>query len=449
MKKSQAPLLRVLPFLLGRRVPLELLKGGKDWSPLLLLLFLGLSLASHWLLVEPERRFSTWGFAPFFTEKFLIVAFCYAVSRSSRCVVPFGLLLSLVLEAYFCLSLVAYVALIFLYHYPVEGYYPYFLSFFCMWLMLVMLSLLRQVFEERIWRTVFSAADFLLLMVLPSFYLGYAHERFWYQDYASEEDSRPEQFEDYERIFFSQERLLNEQLDQIKPGVKGKIDLFYLGFGSYAREAVFKKEIQYMKNLFDNNPLLQAQGVMLINHRDTLDEVPLAIRHNLEMALKGIARKMNRDEDILFLYFTSHGSDEHELSIRFSPLRFKNLTPAILRQVLDESGIRWKVIVVSACYSGGYIEPLKDGYSLIATAADAENKSFGCSNENEFTYFGEALFHDQLANHVPILDAFPNAIESIGEREQREEKTPSNPQLWMEPSVVEHLRRFELQRKKL
>jgi len=115
--------------------------------------------------------------------------------------------------------------------------------------------------------------------------------------------------------------------------------------------------------------------------------------------------------------------------------------------VPGEAGIRWKVIVISACYSGGFVEPLKDGYSLIATAADAENKSFGCSDENEFTYYGEALFQDQLANNVSLLDAFPKAIESITEREKREKKEPSNPQLWLEPSIVERLQLFEMQQR--
>ena len=29
---------------------------------------------------------------------------------------------------------------------------------------------------------------------------------------------------------------------------------------------------------------------------------------------------------------------------------------------LDESGIRWRVIIISACYAGGFVEPLRDPF---------------------------------------------------------------------------------------
>ena len=42
-------------------------------------------------------------------------------------------------------------------------------------------------------------------------------------------------------------------------------------------------------------------------------------------------------------------------------------------QNLNDSGVKWKIVVISACFSGGYIEPLKDDHSLIVTAADAHD----------------------------------------------------------------------------
>ena len=58
---------------------------------------------------------------------------------------------------------------------------------------------------------------------------------------------------------------------------------------------------------------------------------------------------------------TSHGSEDHEFYINQPPLPLDPLTPQRLRVALDASGIRWRVIVVSACYSGGYIEALRAG----------------------------------------------------------------------------------------
>ena len=42
-----------------------------------------------------------------------------------------------------------------------------------------------------------------------------------------------------------------------------------------------------------------------------------------------------------------------------SALRFATLNPEVLRQALDETGIKWRVVAVSACFSGGFIEPLR------------------------------------------------------------------------------------------
>ena len=59
--------------------------------------------------------------------------------------------------------------------------------------------------------------------------------------------------------------------------------------------------------------------------------------------------------------------------------------------ILDESHIRWRVIIVSACYSGIFIPVLKNDSTLIMTAADSRHSSFGCDDTRDLTYFGEAL----------------------------------------------------------
>ena len=52
------------------------------------------------------------------------------------------------------------------------------------------------------------------------------------------------------------------------------------------------------------------------------------------------------------------------------PLEVEDLTADQLRAMLDELGIRYRVVAVSACYSGGWIEPLQNEDTLIMTAAD-------------------------------------------------------------------------------
>jgi hypothetical protein len=140
---------------------------------------------------------------------------------------------------------------------------------------------------------------------------------------------------------------------------------------------------------------------------------------------------MNRDEDVLFLYLTSHGSDDYRFALEFWPLRLRDLDAASLRGMLDRAGIKWRVIVVSACYAGGFIDPLKDGHTLVITAADAHHMSFGCGAESDFTYFGKAYFDQALRTTYSFTRAFELARRSIEARERAERRTPSNPQLYI------------------
>ena len=154
---------------------------------------------------------------------------------------------------------------------------------------------------------------------------------------------------------------------------------------------------------------------------------------------------MDKNEDVLFLYLTSHGSREHELSVSFWPLALNDITPEKLRTMLDDAGIKWRVIVVSACYSGGFIKALENDNTLIATASAADKTSFGCSNDAEFTYFGEALFKNQLAHQHSFITAFQNAQTEISKREQAEKIEASQPQLSIGKAIQAQLQRLVVQ----
>ena len=98
---------------------------------------------------------------------------------------------------------------------------------------------------------------------------------------------------------------------------------------------------------------------------------------------------------------------------------------------LDEAGIRWRVIVVSACYSGGFIPPLRDPHTLVITAAAADLQSFGCGAGSEFTAFGDAYFRKALPEKRDFVAAFHRAAELLEEQEEREGRDPSKPQIFV------------------
>jgi hypothetical protein len=260
---------------------------------------------------------------------------------------------------------------------------------------------------------------------------------YWYSDEGTKKKDSYSAYHglNSERILFSQSSLLNRDLQNLQPERPGIVDLYFIGVGAYATQDVFLKETLYAKKLFDQRFDTEGRSIALVNHLSTHESMPLATSTNLEYALHYIGSLMNIDEDVLVLYMTSHGSSNHELSVSFWPLPLNDITPVMLRDYLDKSGIKWQVVMISACYSGGFVDPLKTPHSAIATAAAPDRTSFGCSNENDFTYFGEALLKDQLQTEFSIPTAFSKATIAITEREARENLTASHPQTFIGDAI--------------
>jgi Peptidase C13 family len=171
----------------------------------------------------------------------------------------------------------------------------------------------------------------------------------------------------------------------------------------------------------------------------------LANTPNLTHILRQIGYRMQGDEDVLFLFMTSHGSEDGQFAIELGELGLNNLRPLELRQLLDESSIKWRVIVVSACYSGQFIESLASPTTLVITAAAKDKTSFGCAHENHWTYFGEAYFKDALTKTHSFVAAFEQAKLAIAAREQREGKDASEPQISLGSEIAPILVRFAAQ----
>jgi len=154
---------------------------------------------------------------------------------------------------------------------------------------------------------------------------------------------------------------------------------------------------------------------------------------------------MDRDNDVLFIYMTSHGARDFKLEASNPPLSVDTVSPGELRQALDNAGIRNRVIVVSACFAGGWVGPLADENTLVMTAADATHTSFGCGAGSELTFFGRALFDEQLRKTHSLEEAFAAAVPVIRQREVEAGKDDgfSNPQMQVGEKIRPVLRELE------
>jgi hypothetical protein len=154
-----------------------------------------------------------------------------------------------------------------------------------------------------------------------------------------------------------------------------------------------------------------------------------------------LAKKMDPEHDILFLALSSHGSDEPLLSVANGILPLQQVSGENLAAALHESGIKWRIIVISACHAGAFIAPLKDPYTVLITAAAADKTSFGCADDRDLTYFGEAFYRDALPRAKNLQEAFALTRSAIATREQAEGVTPSDPQAYFGQQIEQLLSR--------
>jgi hypothetical protein len=271
-------------------------------------------------------------------------------------------------------------------------------------------------------------------------------ERLYYSAQADNETAEHKAAKtlDVEDAFYRQPTLVANELATLQPQRSGKTDLYFVGFAGQAEERVFFNEVSFARNLLDSRFNSAGHSLVLLNNTDTVQNAPLANRHNLEAVLQGIGQRMDSQEDILFLFLSSHGAKDQKLSVSFWPFRLNDLKAEELKAMLDNAGIRNRVIVVSACYSGGFLDVLQDDNTLVLTASSRDHVSYGCGDFTQYTYFGESFFVKALASGDSFITAFEQARDLIQQREKSEGLDASGPQIAVGRNIAQLLQKLEV-----
>jgi hypothetical protein len=231
----------------------------------------------------------------------------------------------------------------------------------------------------------------------------------------------------------------------IEPAPPARV--FFLGFAGYGEERVFAEEIKLAAQNVAVRYGSAARTVLLINDRRDLTTWPLATHDNLRYALREIGKRMNPESDVLFLVLSSHGAPNAMIEVSNTGMEPLGLSPGSVEKLTREAGIRNRVIVVSACFSGAFIGPLADDETIVLTAASESRASFGCSDERHLTYFGEAFFQDALPGAQSLRGAFAATRGAIRKRERKERVKASQPQAHFGPVMEARLAEIEAARK--
>lgn len=250
----------------------------------------------------------------------------------------------------------------------------------------------------------------------------------------------PEEVAEY--AIYKEAPELTRALEAIQPSDDNKIELYSLVVAGYGTEEVFRRESKFIENLFSTQYNNRSTAIYLSNSQRSLDEHPMATRTSISASVKKIAEQMDKERDIFFLYVTSHGSKNKTIALNHNGLSFASVDAKWLGDLLKASGIRHRVVVLSACFSGGFVDDLADENTLVMTAASAEKTSFGCADDSLFTYFGKAYFKESLKPGVDFEQAFYQARELVQSWEEEQKITPSEPQIRVNKKITAYVKRW-------
>lgn len=226
----------------------------------------------------------------------------------------------------------------------------------------------------------------------------------------------------------AEHRKLAQALGSLQPQRKGVVDAYVMSVGLDS-DPVFGREAREAGRVLARRYGADGRAITLAGtDGSNPSALPMGSPEAIAASLARIAELMDRKEDVLVLYTTSHGA---KWGIVYSDADhgFGAISPYRLYQMLDGLGIANRLILLSACHAGVFVPVLASPTTIVASAASAENTSFGCAAENDWTFFGDALVNHALRKPQPFAAAWKEADGVIGGWERQGKLEPSRPQI--------------------
>jgi hypothetical protein len=220
----------------------------------------------------------------------------------------------------------------------------------------------------------------------------------------------------------------------LAPEQPGRTDVYILSLGLWGQQSVFESEAKGAARILEEKLSAKDHSIVLFNskRRRGLTE------GSTMAAARAIGSVLDPAEDVAVLFLTSHGGPEG-LGVTTGGASVALMSTDYVKDLLTTMRARYRVLIVSACYSGIFAKALADERTLVITAASADKSSFGCQDRVTWTYFGDAFFNRSLRAENRLDAAFARAKALVTQREQREGFDPSNPQIAGGAQVLERL----------
>jgi len=224
------------------------------------------------------------------------------------------------------------------------------------------------------------------------------------------------------------ERRLQAALAHLQPQRSGTVDA-YVVVAALDADPVFNREAREAGRVLASRFDAAGRTVVLANDEGGDRGDAVATPDDLARALTSVGALMNRDEDVLILYTTSHGSPKAGLNFRDPARGAAVIAPAQLAAMLDKAGAKNRLVILQACFSGQFVPTLEAPRTVIATASSSMKSSFGCTAGNDWTFFGYALINQAMRQPDSFVRQFRRAFVTIIGWEQRLQIESSSPQI--------------------
>ena len=255
----------------------------------------------------------------------------------------------------------------------------------------------------------------------------------FFQDKNGYQERSRRRAERVEQRLYTEERRLQRAIAALVPQKPGQRDVYVLVVGGDGRQGVFAREAAWVAERLGGH--WSPQGHQLVLANGDQDDAPLATLTSLKQSLLTLGNVLDPEEDLLFVHLVSHGGRDGDLLLAQPGLSLNDLSPARFGDWLDEADIGYLWLVVSACYSGQWVEPLEHPRRVIYTAAAADRTSFGCSDDADRTWFSGALYGDALDNPGPddpkaLFEAARARVDSMETEQDIDDDQRSLPRAW-------------------
>ncbi|MFO1313400.1 MAG: C13 family peptidase [Burkholderiales bacterium] len=233
-----------------------------------------------------------------------------------------------------------------------------------------------------------------------------------------------------EAVLAAQKYVLDNALDALADERAGETDLYFVGFAPHGRSDAFREDAEGAQQAMSARWGTDGRSIVLVNSPKTLITAPFATVTNLRETLNEIGGAIDPEDDVVMVYITGPIVRNHQVAAEQPPLALVELGPAGLKQLMDDAGIKWRIVVVSACYSGGFADTLADDFTLVITSTKEDTPGFGCEGRTPPTLFGDAFFQQGLAKVNTFEAAFEIAKAKVAERERAAGYEPASDPQW-------------------